>query len=140
MKVSTLNKATGEQIEFNADTTEEIFTAYRAAQEYSKVADDLKNQLKKLLPAILDEQGRSQISEDGYQFKQYETQRMNYNIQSLREVFDEDTVNLFLKPQKGLVDSYLKENQLESDQLILLKQGLEADGKITKAVRLEKVI
>ena len=59
MKVTAINKGSGEQIELPADTPEDIVNAYRIAAEYEKVAKSLKDQLKKLIPKVLDEQGRS---------------------------------------------------------------------------------
>ena len=138
MKVTAINKGSGEQIELPADTPEDIVNAYRIAAEYEKVAKSLKDQLKKLLPNVLDEQGRSP-EVNGYIIKRYESQRMNYNPMALYNVFDEDTVNLFMKPQKGLVDKYLKENQLDPDQLAELKRGLEPDGPVINSVRLERL-
>lgn len=138
MIVNALNEASGEMIELPAGTPEEIVSAYRIAQHYEKVATKLKDQLKTLIPSLLDENGRSPEI-DGFQFKQYESQRMNYNIMALKNVFDEDTVNLFLKPQKGLVDSYIKENELDPELKAELKAGLEPDGSIVKSIRLEKV-
>ena len=140
-KAVVTNKATGELIEFSLDTPEQIFMAYRACQEYEKAAKSIKDQIKKVLPSILDEQGRSKISDDGYQFKQYETQRQTYDMNTLREVFDEDTISLFQKVQKGLVDSYIKEHRDElGDSINVLKSGLVPDGNVTTSVRLEKVV
>ena len=138
MKVTAINKGSGEQIELPADTPEDIVNAYRIAAEYEKVAKSLKDQLKKLIPKVLDEQGRSPAV-NGYIIKQYESQRMNYNPMALYNVFDEDTVSLFMKPQKGLVDKYIKENQLDPDQLEELKRSLEPDGPVINSVRLERL-
>lgn len=141
MKAVATNKATGEVIELPLDTQEDIFNAYRAAMEYEKAAKEIKDQVKKVLPSILDSNGRSQISNDGYQFKQYQTQRQTYHMSVLREVFDDDTIALFQKVQKGLVDSYIKEHRDElGDNINVLKSGLVPDGNVTTSVRLEKVV
>lgn len=138
MNVTSINKASGEYIELPANTPEDIVRAYLVAAAYEKVAKDLKDQVKKLLPSIVDEQGRSPVV-NGYIIKRYESQRMNYNPMALYNVFDEDTVSLFMKPQKGLVDKYIKENQLDPDQLEELKRSLEPDGPVVNSVRLERL-
>lgn len=141
MQVTTMNKASGEMIELPADTPDEIVNAYRIAQNYEKVAVDLKNQLKELIPNLLDEQGRSQVI-DKYQFKRIETQRQTYAMPVLREVFDEDEISLFLKVQKKLVDDYVKEHRdkLTNEQFDTLKHGLVPDGNVITMIRLEKVM
>lgn len=138
MNVTSTNKASGEYIELPANTSEEIVRAYLVAAEYEKVAKDLKDQIKKLLPSIVDEQGRSP-EVDGYILKRYESQRMNYNKYALREVFDEDTLDLFLEPSKGKIDAYIKENQLDDWQYKVLKSGLEPAGKVVSSFKKEKV-
>lgn len=139
MNVKATNKVTGELIDLPATSFEEIVMAYRFAKEYEKTADNLKNQLKILIPKLLDENGRSPISLDGYQFKQTESQRTNYNKFALKQVFDEDIIDLFLEVSKSKVDKYIKENKLTPDQLIELKKGLEPNGLIIKTTRLDKI-
>lgn len=138
MQVTATNKISGEYIELPANTPEEIVRAYLVAAEYEKVATTLKDQVKKLLPSIVDEQGRTP-EVDGYILRKYESQRMNYNKMALRDVFDEDTLDLFLEPAKGKIDAYIKENQLDPDQLATLKQSLEPIGQVTRSFRKEKV-
>lgn len=138
MIVQATNKASGEQIDLPASTAEEIVRAYLIAAEYEKVAKDLKDQLKRLLPTAIDEQGRTP-EVDGYIIRKYESQRMTYNKMALREVFDDDEVDLFLEVSKGKVDAYIKENKLSSDQVDTLRSGLEAAGNVVSSYRKEKI-
>ena len=138
MKVTATNKASGEYIELPADTHEEIVRAYLVAAEYEKVAKSLKDQVKKLLPTIVDEQGRTP-EVDGYVLKRYESQRMTYNKLALREVFDEDELDLFLEVSKGKVDAYIKENKLTAEQIETLRLGLETAGQVVSSFRKERV-
>lgn len=140
MNVSAVNKASGEVIELNVDTFEQLVGAYNTAKEYEKVATTLKDQLKKIIPSFLDENGKSKISSDGYQFKRYETQRTTYNKSALRQVFDEDTIDLFLKVNKSSVDSFIKEHDISSDDIAILKASLEPDGSVSIVTRLDKVV
>lgn len=140
MNVSAVNKASGEVIELSVDTFEQLVGAYNTAKEYEKVATTLKDQLKKIIPAFLDEKGKSKISPDGYQFKRYETQRTTYNKSALRQVFDEDTIDLFLKVNKSSVDSYMKEHDMQPEEVAILKAALEPDGSVSVVTRLDKVV
>lgn len=139
MNITATNKASGETIDLKADNFEEIVEAYRTAQEYEKVAKSLKDQLKKIVPVFLDEQGRSEVSKDGYQFKQYETQRQTYDKQFLRDTFDEDTLDLFMTVSKSKVESYVK---LHPEEVTIndLKVGLVPDGAVSKTTRLDRVL
>ena len=138
--VTITDKYSGEMLEFPLNTPEQMLAAYLRAKEFEDMAKRIKDKVKPVLPHILDEQGRSDEI-DGYMFKQYESQRMTYNKNALRQVFDDDTLDLFLEVSKGKVDSYLKEHQSEltSDDLAQLKDGLEPAGKVVTAIRLEKV-
>ena len=138
MNVTAVNKASGEYIELPANTSEEIVRAYLIAAEYEKVAKSLKDQVKKLLPTIVDEQGRTP-EVDGYVLRRYESQRMTYNKMALREVFDEDELELFLEVSKGKVDAYIKENQLTDEQIETLRLGLETAGQVVSSFRKERV-
>lgn len=136
--VTAVNKASGEVIELPANTHEEIVRAYLIAAEYEAAAKKLKDQVKKLLPKIVDEQGKTD-EVDGYILRRYESQRMTYNKLALREVFDEDELDLFLDVSKGKVDAYLKENQLSKEQIETLRAGLEPAGSVVSSFRKEKV-
>ena len=137
--ISAVNKASGETIELPTDTPDEIVRAYLIAAEYEAVAKKLKDQVKKLLPTIVDEQGRTP-EVDGYVLKRYESQRMTYNKMALRNVFDEDTVDLFLEVSKGKVDQFIKDNDLTDEQIAELKAGLEPNGQVTSSFRKERVV
>lgn len=136
--ITITDKRSGELIDFPTDTPEQVVAAYLQAREYEKMAERLKTKLKPLLPNIVDEQGRSP-EVNGYILKSYQSQRMNYNMSALRDVFDEDTISLFVKPQKGLIDAYLKEHRLEQEEAAILKRGLEPDGVVIDSFKTEKV-
>lgn len=138
MNVTATNKASGEYIELPANTSEEIVRAYLIAAEYEAVAKKLKDQVKKLLPSIVDEQGKTP-EVDGYVLRRYESQRMTYNKLALREVFDEDELDLFLDVSKGKVDAYIKENQLTAEQIETLRAALEPNGQVVSSFRKERV-
>ena len=138
MNIVAVNKASGEYISLPVNTSEEIVRAYLVAAEYEKVAKSLKDQVKQLLPTIVDEQGRTP-EVDGYVLKRYESQRMTYNKGALREVFDEDELDLFMDVSKGKVDAYIKDNQLTDEQIETLRAALEPNGQVVSSFRKERV-
>lgn len=145
MKITATNKATGEVIELEASTPEQIVAAWRTAQEYDKAAASLKDQLKKLVPSFVGPKGVSDPI-GNYQFRVSAVQRMTYDKALMREVFDSDTFDVLLKPDKPAVDKYLKE-LVASDIVgahdpaisVALRRGMVADGRPYQTIRLEKV-
>lgn len=140
MKITATNKATGELIELPADTPEEIVGAWRAAQEYEKAAKALKDQLKKLVPELV---GDNTMSEPigNYAFRVSHIQRMNYDISVMREVLDPDLFDTMLKPDKPVVDGYIKEHLEEmGDAAAQLRRTMIEEGKPYQVIKLEKLV
>ncbi len=137
--VTATNKSTGEVIELPAGTAEELVAAWTAAQEYSRVADELKDQLKRLVPVFIGDNG---TSEDigNYIFRRSIVQRMTYDKAVLRRVLDEDTYDLFMKPSKTEVDKFIKDNLDDlGDSAREMRAGMVADGKPYEVIKLEKI-
>ena len=133
------NKMTGEMVEIQTATPQDILYAYRLAKEFEDLGKRIKDCVKKEVPKILDEQGRSQ-EVDGYIIKSYESQRMTYNRMALYDAFDdEDLIQEFMDVSKGKVDAYIKEHDLTDEQIEILRNGLEPNGKVINSVRLERV-
>src|SRR5690606_18505563 len=106
MNIQAVNRATGEVIDLPANTPEEIVQAWNIAKEYDNVATALKDQLKKLVPNLVNEQGVSD-EVNGYVFRVSNVQRKTYDKAVLRQQLDEDTFDLFMKPDKTAIDKYL---------------------------------
>lgn len=137
--ITATNKATGELIELKADTLPEIVEAWRIASEYDKAATSLKDQLKKLVPEFINDKG---VSEEykGYAFRSSGVQRWTYDKAILRQVFDEDQLDLFLKPVKKDVDDYLKQHLEElGEDSTKLRNAMIPDGKPYSVIKLEKL-
>lgn len=139
--IKATNKATGEVIELETDNLEQVVTAWRLAQEYSKTAEKLKEQLKKIVPKYIDDSGKSQEVK-GFMFKSMYVQRKTYDKSIMREVFDQDLYDTLLEPDKTAVDKYIKEN-LESlgDISTKLRDSMIEKGKgysVTKLERLDR--
>lgn len=137
--ITATNEATGELIELKADTLPEIVEAWRIASEYDKAATSLKDQLKKLVPEFINDKG---VSEEykGYAFRSSGVQRWTYDKAILRQVFDEDQLDLFLKPVKKDVDDYLKQHLEElGEDSTKLRNAMIPDGKPYSVIKLEKL-
>lgn len=117
----------------------EIVEAWRIASEYDKAATSLKDQLKKLVPEFINDKG---VSEEykGYAFRSSGVQRWTYDKAILRQVFDEDQLDLFLKPVKKDVDDYLKQHLEElGEDSTKLRNAMIPDGKPYSVIKLEKL-
>jgi hypothetical protein len=139
MKIEATNKHTGEVIELPADTFEQVVDAWRIAQEYSKAADRLKDQLKKLVPKYI---GDRNVSEEynGYMFRANVIQRQTYDKAVMREVLDQDVYDVLVKPDKTKVDTYIKENLADlGDIATQLRASMQPDGKPYEVIRLERL-
>lgn len=134
--IQATNKATGESIDLPTDRPDDIVLAWQIAQGYEKMAIALKEQLKEMLPTILNERGQSDIIK-GYQFKTAVVQRKNYDKAIMREVMDSDLFDTMLKPDKKAVDNYLKEYlpNWSTD----LRTSMIDEGQPYTVVKLEKL-
>ncbi len=139
MKISAVNKATGEIIKLDANTPEQIVSAWRVAQEYVKTAEALKDQLKRLVPSLVTEKGTSEPI-GNFQFRISNVQRMNYDKAIMRNVFDEDTFDLLLTPDKPMIDKYIKEHLDElGDNSTKLRENMIELGRPYQIIKLEKL-
>lgn len=140
MKIVATNKATGEIIDLPANTPEEIVTAWRVAQEYIKAAESLKDQLKRLVPAMV--MGSGTVSEPigNYQFRVSSIQRLTYDKAVMRRLLDQDLFDMLLKPDKPMIDKYLKENlEALGDTSTELRTTMLPEGKPYQVIKLEKL-
>lgn len=139
LTVTASNKHTGEVVNLPASTAKEVVEAWQIAQEYAKTAESLKDQLKKLVPKFV-ENGNTSEPINGFMFRISSVQRMNYDKSKLREVLDEDELEVLLKPDKPAIDRYLKENleQLGSKTTIL-RESMIPEGKAFEVIKLERL-
>lgn len=137
--ITATNKHTGEIIQLPVNTPEEVVRAWQIAQEYGKTAETLKTQLKSLVTKFVEDNGTSEPI-NGFMFRISNVQRMNYDKAKLREVLDEDVYDLMVKPDKPMIDKYLKEN-LESlgNASTELRQAMIPEGKPYEVIKLERL-
>lgn len=135
--MSVTNKLTGEVFEVKNIT--EAVNVWKDISSQIKALEAVKEQMKSLLPKYLNEQGKSE-EVDGYYFNSMIVQRRNYNKAVMREVLDEDTFDLFLKPDKTAIDKYLKENAEEiGDASTQLRNTMVDEGRAYTVTKLEKI-
>lgn len=138
-KIIGLNRVTGETVEAEVTNLTELVNGWRLASEYEKLATSLKDQLKKLLPQYLDESGKTD-EVDGYRFTSTFVQKKTYDKAVMRQVLDEDTLDLLLIPDKTKVDDYIKENLSElGENSGLLRDTMIEAGRGYSTTRLEKL-
>ena len=139
LMIKAINKATGEVIELDADTPEQIVEAWKIAQEYEKAAKSLKDQLKKIVPSLVNDDGKSDEINNAV-FKINTIQRMTYDKSVVRQVLDEDVFDLMTKIDKTKLDNYIKDNLSElGDISTELRASLIPDGKPYQVIRLERL-
>jgi hypothetical protein len=139
MIAKATNKHTGEIVELPCSTFAELVTAWNIAREYEKVSETLKTQLKQVVPNYIDDKGMS-AEHGGYMFRVSTIQRKTYDKAVLRQVFGEAKLDLFLKPDKTKVGSYLKDHLEElGDGSTKLRSAMIDDGRPYQVIKLEKI-
>lgn len=139
MKITATHKTTGETVDGEINNISDLINMWRLASEYEKLATNLKDQMKKILPNYLNEDGKSE-EVDGYRFTSTNVQRRNYDKSVMREVFDEDTLDLLLKPDKTLIDKYLKEHLEDiGEGSTLLRNTMIDEGRPYNVSKLERL-
>lgn len=137
--ITATNKHTGEVVELPTDNYEQVIQAWQIAQEYAKVADQLKNQLKKEVPKFV-ENGNTSLPVNGFMFRISNVQRMNYDKAVLRRNLDEDVLDLLLEPSKPKVDAYLKEHLEELGSASTeIRNAMVEVGRPYEVIKLERV-
>jgi len=136
--IQVVNTGTGEIEEYSDETPEEIMESWRLITDQIKMLERAKEKLKKKVPAIVDNNG---VYEHGkYRFKISSVQRFNYDKAVMRQVFDEDLLDTLLKPDKTLIDTYIKDNLADlGEASTLLRQSMLEEGLAYQVVKLEKV-
>lgn len=129
---------TGELLEFAASTPQEILDSWLVASSYIAAYEKVKDRLKKVIPEFIDERGQLEVG--SHLFRISAIQRMNYDKFHLRQVFDEDTLDLFLEPNKGKIDKYIAANLAElGEGSTLLRTTMVPVGKPYSSIRVEKL-
>jgi hypothetical protein len=136
--IKASNKVTGEVIELETDNIEQTVTAWEVAQGYEKLAKDLKDQLKKIVPGYVGDKGVSDEANKAI-FRISHIQRMTYDKAVVRRVLDEDVFDLVTKIDKSKLDTYIKENLAElGDASTEMRSAMIPDGSAYEVIKLER--
>lgn len=132
-------KLTGEVIELYPKNLTELQEAWQLCSEYEKAYKAMKDKLKPLVEAHVNENGVSEPV-NGYLFRVSAIQRMNYDKSVLRRYLDADTFDVLLEPNKTAVDTYLKEHIEDlGDVSTEIRNSMVPVGKPYQVIRAEKV-
>jgi len=136
--IKAVNKLTGEIYDFKSDTPEEVMETWLTLSETIKALSDAKDKLKPLVEKMVDHNGT--FAHDNYMFRVSHIQRYNYDKSIMRDVFDQDLYETLVKPDKTLIDKYLKENIDDmGERSTLLRANMREEGKPYKVIKLERL-
>lgn len=138
MKATTTVPYTGEVLSFTASTPPELVEALVQINAYIKAYKLLKKKLEQTAFDLADTNG--QLEHKGYRVYCQSIQKMTYDKSVMRQVFDEDTLDLFLTPAKGKIDKYIAEHLEEyGEKSTLLRDTMIANGDPHSSVRVIKL-
>jgi len=136
--ITVVDVLTGEVSEFADTTPEEIKDSWLQINKQIQALERAKDKLKPKVAELLDEFGKYEFED--YMFRQMTVQRRNYDKAVMREALDEDTLDLFLVPDKTAIDKYLKENLEElGDVSTRLRESMVDVGNPYSVTKLEKI-
>ena len=137
--MQVINKNTGEVIEIDTNDYKSIVRAWREAQELERMAKLIKDKLRSAVKDLADHRGLTD-DQEGYHFRVTNIQRYQYDKAIMRSVLEADVFDTMLKPDKKLVDTYIKENlEILGDTAKILREGMLTDGKAYEVIKLEKI-
>lgn len=129
MKISVVNKTTGEIMEFNYKNMAEMAMQYDNLQQTIKALQ--RAQLKMRDTVIKQMKDADDLEAGAYKFKRVITRITNYDKTILSKYFDQDQLEVVLEPNKKKVQELLKELQLptpalkELDDTMIIKNTSE---------------
>lgn len=134
--MTVTNYLTGEVLELADSTPEEIIESMLYVQQTIKLWDAAYTKLKRKAEKDVEDG----FEHNGYKFRYSHIQRMTYDMNSLRQVFDEDELATFMTLRKTAVDDYIKEHVDElGAQATLLRRTMIPEGAGYTTVRLERL-
>lgn len=136
--IKATNRLTGEIYELADDTPQDIRSSWQILSETIKTLEAAKDKLKPKIADMVDAKGVYDFGDA--MFRQLAIQRTTYDKAVMRDLLDEDTLDLLLAPDKTLVDNYLKENLADlGDVSTKLRDSMIPVGRPYTTIRLEKV-
>lgn len=122
---------------YDVETDEDVIESMILINDQIKALDEVKKQLRD----IILERELSGKEHNGRLVRISSVQRMSYDKSLLRQLLDEDTYDVLVKPDKTSVDKYLKENlETLGDVSTQLRKGMIPEGNPYTIVKIEKVL
>lgn len=139
MTYTFTNKITGEFLDLNVESLVEVQEAWRLAQEYERIAKEMKDKIKPVVRDYITYTGLTERA-GNFHFRQSYVQRKEYDKRLLRKYFDDDVLDVMLKPDKKIIDTYIKEN-LESlpPEASEIRKNMIDVGEPYEVIKLERV-
>lgn len=136
MATNYVEVSTGEIIDIDTSSDHAIVKSWQFLSDQIKELEKAKDQLKELIR-------RQELDDreiDGYMFKVSGVQRRNYDLETMRNVLDEDLFNTFIQADKKLVDSWIQENiEIDPDTTEKLRKSMVDVGQPYTVLKLQKV-
>lgn len=139
-KLSVVNKATGEIMEWDITTDEQMAMVY---DEMTQFESALKRAKEKLKAKIVDRMGGEEKLDVGLQYQFAIVPRNNYEyyLPELRKWFDEDTIDTVLKADTKKTDQLIKDfvdsGSFSDDEAKAIKECKQVIS-VTNSFRLNK--
>lgn len=138
MKVMHTVEHTGEVLDLDVKSPEDIIDALLMVNSYIAAYEHLKAQLNDLAVDAVDTHGS--LEHGGHRLVYFTTQRMQYDKAVLREVFDPDELDVLMEPAKGKIDRYIRDHLEELGEFGgMLRDSMKPIGRPYRTVRLERV-
>lgn len=102
--------------------------------QIAKVATDQRDELKPLIMAMMGDD-KEVMTPDGWMFKIEERQTFEYDKTQLRLVFDNDQMDVVMKPDAKAIDKLAKELDIPAEKMRVLENGKKLIST-TKALKL----
>jgi hypothetical protein len=134
MKVT--NYTTGEIIEIPSETQEQIMESLLEINQTIKLWESAYKKLKGIAEKKIDHG----FEHNGYKFYSNVIQRQTYDMNKLREVFDEDELWNFMELKKTAVDNYIKDHLDDlGEKATMLRKSMIESGNPYSITKLEKL-
>lgn len=129
-----IDKLTG--LMYETDTDEQVIESMILVNDQLKSLDYVKKQLRDLII----ERDLSGKEHNDRLVRVSSVQRMSYDKSLLRELLDEDTYDVLVKPDKTAVDTYIKENLEQLGEISTqLRKNMIPEGNPYTIVKIERL-
>lgn len=120
-KVTVVNKLTGEIYDFDWADEESQAEAYANLSETITALERAKKKIREIVVADMDKRQLDHNKVGGGRFEWHKviSRYYNYDLRIMRNVLDEDLFNQIIKPNKTLIDKFLKESVADPEHAVI---------------------